>query len=197
MAVYLVTSLPKIPFIHRIYMVLANPTCNGCALLSWAHPLHCPTIHQTAVRTSSCWNMSNSSPNGCLHVLVLEHIPTGCEPLHDGQVVCSLFHWTYTGLSQPFFPPPKLAVPHQLLAYHSTEPTHTYTGYKRALPTLLSRFPHPHVLRLPPLQHAPLITSLPPQFPAFPARCVSLQTPLQLPVFRARAVPYACCVYMI
>ena len=25
MTVYLVTSLPKIPYIHRIYMVLANP----------------------------------------------------------------------------------------------------------------------------------------------------------------------------
>jgi len=25
-AVYLVISLPKIPYIHRIYMVLANPT---------------------------------------------------------------------------------------------------------------------------------------------------------------------------
>ena len=25
MTVYLVISLPKIPFIHRIYMVLANP----------------------------------------------------------------------------------------------------------------------------------------------------------------------------
>jgi hypothetical protein len=26
MTVYLVISLPKIPYIHRIYMVLANPT---------------------------------------------------------------------------------------------------------------------------------------------------------------------------
>ena len=26
MAVYLVISLPNIPYIHRIYMVLANPT---------------------------------------------------------------------------------------------------------------------------------------------------------------------------
>jgi hypothetical protein len=26
MTVYLVISLPKIPYMHRIYMVLANPT---------------------------------------------------------------------------------------------------------------------------------------------------------------------------
>jgi len=26
MTVYLVNSLPKIPYIHRIYMVLANPS---------------------------------------------------------------------------------------------------------------------------------------------------------------------------
>jgi hypothetical protein len=26
MTVYLVISLPKVPYIHRIYMVLANPT---------------------------------------------------------------------------------------------------------------------------------------------------------------------------
>ena len=26
MTVYLVISLPKLPYIHRIYMVLANPT---------------------------------------------------------------------------------------------------------------------------------------------------------------------------
>ena len=31
MTVYLVISLPKIPYIHRIYMVLANPT-HVCAL---------------------------------------------------------------------------------------------------------------------------------------------------------------------
>ena len=30
MTVYLVISLPKIPFIHRIYMVLANPTYATC-----------------------------------------------------------------------------------------------------------------------------------------------------------------------
>jgi len=29
MTVYLVISLPKIPYIHRIYMVLANPTYYG------------------------------------------------------------------------------------------------------------------------------------------------------------------------
>ena len=27
--VYLVISKPKIPYVHRIYMVLANPTCVG------------------------------------------------------------------------------------------------------------------------------------------------------------------------
>ena len=26
MTVYLVTSLPKTPYVHRIYMVMANPT---------------------------------------------------------------------------------------------------------------------------------------------------------------------------
>jgi hypothetical protein len=34
MTVYLVISLPKIPYMHRIYMVLANPrhmTCVGLA----------------------------------------------------------------------------------------------------------------------------------------------------------------------
>ena len=27
MTIYLVISLPKIPYVHRIYMVLDNPTC--------------------------------------------------------------------------------------------------------------------------------------------------------------------------
>jgi hypothetical protein len=31
MTVYLVISLPKTPYIHRIYMVLANPMHDGCA----------------------------------------------------------------------------------------------------------------------------------------------------------------------
>ena len=31
MTVYLVVFLPKILYIHRIYMVLANPTCVSCA----------------------------------------------------------------------------------------------------------------------------------------------------------------------
>jgi hypothetical protein len=31
MTVFLVNSLPKIPYIHRIYMVLANPTYNNAA----------------------------------------------------------------------------------------------------------------------------------------------------------------------
>ena len=38
--VYLVILLPKIPYIHRIYMVLANPTRHkgkGCVLLSEPH----------------------------------------------------------------------------------------------------------------------------------------------------------------
>ena len=35
MTVYLVTSLPKIPYIHRIYMVLANPTHHASP-----HPFH-------------------------------------------------------------------------------------------------------------------------------------------------------------
>jgi len=30
MTVYLVISLPKIPYKHRIYMVLANPRCIRC-----------------------------------------------------------------------------------------------------------------------------------------------------------------------
>ena len=30
MTVYLVISLLKIPYMHRIYMVLANPTCVSC-----------------------------------------------------------------------------------------------------------------------------------------------------------------------
>jgi len=29
MTVYLVTSLPKMLYVHRIYMVLANPTYDG------------------------------------------------------------------------------------------------------------------------------------------------------------------------
>ena len=29
MTVYMVISLPKLPYIHRIYMVLANPTKEG------------------------------------------------------------------------------------------------------------------------------------------------------------------------
>jgi len=33
MTVYLMISLPKIPYIHRIYMVLANPSNNGPSLL--------------------------------------------------------------------------------------------------------------------------------------------------------------------
>jgi len=32
MPVYLVISLPKTPYIHRIYVVLANPT-NTCAVV--------------------------------------------------------------------------------------------------------------------------------------------------------------------
>ena len=39
MAVYLVISLPKMPYINRIYMVLANPTYMGvltwCVDLQW------------------------------------------------------------------------------------------------------------------------------------------------------------------
>jgi hypothetical protein len=30
MTVYLVISLPKVPYIHRVYMVLANPTDERC-----------------------------------------------------------------------------------------------------------------------------------------------------------------------
>jgi len=32
MTVYLAISLPKIPYIHRIYMVLANPSHKACSL---------------------------------------------------------------------------------------------------------------------------------------------------------------------
>jgi hypothetical protein len=37
--VYLVISLPKIPYIQRIYMVLANPRdvrCEVCGVYRWA-----------------------------------------------------------------------------------------------------------------------------------------------------------------
>jgi hypothetical protein len=39
MTVYLVISLPKLPYIHRIYMVLANPSylTGNAAWNSWAH----------------------------------------------------------------------------------------------------------------------------------------------------------------
>ena len=32
MAAHLVISLPKLPYIHRVYMVLANPTYDGCGV---------------------------------------------------------------------------------------------------------------------------------------------------------------------
>ena len=35
MTVYLVISLPKTPYIHRIYMVLANPTHGICMLTAF------------------------------------------------------------------------------------------------------------------------------------------------------------------
>jgi len=41
MTVYLVISLPKIPYIHRIHMVLANPS-----LTSYKGPLHVNTMYQ-------------------------------------------------------------------------------------------------------------------------------------------------------
>ena len=50
MTVYLMISLPKIPYIHRIYMVLANPMYEHSAFsdLGWAGGLNCgryPPLH--------------------------------------------------------------------------------------------------------------------------------------------------------
>jgi hypothetical protein len=42
MTVYMVNSLPKIPYTHRIYMVLANPNyvCGGGELCTCVHACH-------------------------------------------------------------------------------------------------------------------------------------------------------------
>jgi hypothetical protein len=45
MTVYLVISLPKIPYIHRIYVVLANPIyVAGLGRVAWSqlHHVFCP-----------------------------------------------------------------------------------------------------------------------------------------------------------
>jgi len=43
MTVYLVISLPKIPYIHRVYMVLANPSlARPCKHLCWTYSSFAP-----------------------------------------------------------------------------------------------------------------------------------------------------------
>ena len=47
--VYLVISKPKIPYVHRIYMVLANPRNDACK----QHP-HQPTFLPNSTGTTRC-----------------------------------------------------------------------------------------------------------------------------------------------
>jgi len=58
MTVYLVISLPKIPYIHRIYMVLANPTYIPTATLPFL-PLASSQLkarHFSQMMTDKSWN---------------------------------------------------------------------------------------------------------------------------------------------
>ena len=59
MTVYLVFSLPQIPYIHRLYMDLANPThflwiLTSCALFLTACRCFCSSL-PAAVSVSHCW----------------------------------------------------------------------------------------------------------------------------------------------
>ena len=45
MTVYLVISLPKLPYIHRIYMVLANPTYNKLIYRMFDREITRYTVH--------------------------------------------------------------------------------------------------------------------------------------------------------
>jgi hypothetical protein len=51
MTVYLMISLPKVPYIHRIYMDLANPT-HAQAAAMWSH-LHLHNVHKVLAYTNS------------------------------------------------------------------------------------------------------------------------------------------------
>jgi len=56
MTVYVVMSLPKIPYTHRIYMVLANPTY----MCMWIHDKVCVVRYLVshavhAVSVMKCW----------------------------------------------------------------------------------------------------------------------------------------------
>jgi len=54
--VYLVISLPKIPYIHRIYMVLANPSNEPCTVCVSGHVVYVPgrTLRSMAVFCHAC-----------------------------------------------------------------------------------------------------------------------------------------------
>ena len=69
MTVYLVIPLPNIPYIHRIYMVLANPIHSNSSNRLYTIMKHCdaqvayeviPTHHHFCVQAGSCvWHIIN------------------------------------------------------------------------------------------------------------------------------------------
>jgi len=92
MTVYFVKPLPKVPYIHRVYMVLANPTCKGtsrpcsaciCHHILAAHVydsntvnathMHAHTFTYTHVHTLAQTH-THKSVQTCAHALMYTHM---------------------------------------------------------------------------------------------------------------------------
>jgi len=117
MTVYLVISLPKIPYTHRIYMVLANPTyftCCKCCCLNFL-PFHLPIAAPSS--------MSNTQA----HML----------PLHNSSLL-SHKPTCYRSTTPHFL----ITSPHMLPLHNSSLLSHKPTCYRSTTPHFLITSPH-------------------------------------------------------
>ena len=126
MTVYLVISLPKIPYTHRIYMVLANPTyftCCKCCCLNFL-PFHLPIAAPSSMSNTQAHMLPlhNSS--------LLSHKPTCYRSTTPHFLITSL-HATAPQLLTSY------SQAHMPLLHNSSLLNHKPTCYRSAAPHFL------------------------------------------------------------